>query len=48
MPLNPLEIQQSLNRRLNMKTLLTRLLAALVGAPTSSERLLRAAEVSSQ
>jgi len=29
-----------------MKTLLPRLLAALVGAPPSSERLLRAAEIS--
>jgi hypothetical protein len=40
------EFQYRFNRRFNMKTLLPRLLAALVGAPPSSEHLLRAAEVS--
>jgi ribosomal protein L37AE/L43A len=40
------EFQYRFNRRFNMKTLLPRLLAALVGAPPSSERQLRAAEVS--
>jgi len=40
------EFQYRFNRRFNMKTLLPRLLAALVGAPPSSERLLRAAELS--
>lgn len=39
------EFQFRFNRRFNMKTLLPRLLAALVGAPPSSERVLRAAEV---
>ena len=40
------EFQYRFNRRFNMKTLLPRLLAALVAAPPSTERLLRAAEVS--
>ena len=39
------EFQYRFNRRFNMKTILPRLLAALVGAPPSSERVLRAAEV---
>jgi ribosomal protein L37AE/L43A len=39
------EFQFRFNRRFNMKTLLPRLLAALVGAPPASERVLRAAEV---
>ena len=40
------EFQYRFNRRFNMKTLLPRLLVALVGAPPVSERALRAAEVS--
>lgn len=39
------EFQYRFNRRFNMKTILPRLLVALVGAPPSSERVLRAAEV---
>jgi ribosomal protein L37AE/L43A len=40
------EFQYRFNRRFNMKTILSRLLIALVAAPPSSERVLRAAEVS--
>jgi len=40
------EFQYRFNRRFDMKILLTRLLNALVNAPPSSERMLRAAEVS--
>jgi hypothetical protein len=38
------EFQYRFNRRFNMKTILTRLLNALVAAPASSERCLRLAE----
>jgi hypothetical protein len=40
------EFQYRFNRRFNMKTILPRLLAALVGAPPCAERSLRAAEAS--
>ncbi len=40
------EFQYRFNRRFNMKTILPRLLVALLNAPPSSERLLRTAEVS--
>ena len=40
------EFQYRLNRRFNMRTILSRLLTALIVAPPSSERALRAAEVS--
>jgi hypothetical protein len=40
------EFQYRFNCRIIMKTILPRLLAALVGAPPSSERMLRAAELS--
>jgi len=40
------EFQYRFNRRFNMKIILSRLLGALVAAPPSSERVLRAAEVS--
>jgi hypothetical protein len=40
------EFQYRFNRRFNMKIILARLLGALVAAPPSSERVLRAAEVS--
>lgn len=39
------EFQYRFNRRFDTKTILTRLVAALIGAPPVSERLLRAAEV---
>ena len=39
------EFQYRFNRRFDMKTILPRLLAALVSAPPSSERVLRVAEV---
>lgn len=39
------EFQYRFNRRFNMKIILTRLLAALIGAPPVSERALRVAEV---
>jgi hypothetical protein len=38
--------QYRFNRRFDMKIILSRLLTALVAAPPSSERVLRAAEVS--
>jgi len=40
------EFQYRFNRRFNMKTLLPRLLFALINTPPSSERMLRTAEVS--
>ena len=40
------EFHYRFNRRFNMKTILPRLLAARIAAPPSSERKLRAAEVS--
>ena len=40
------EFQYRFNRRFDMKIILSRLLAALVLAPPSSERVLRAAEIS--
>ena len=40
------EFQYRFNRRFNMKTILARLLHALVAAPAAAERCLRLAEVS--